>query len=126
MPLHSYVADQFAYSGDSADKDTGTVIVWCAKSVGVWVYGVPQDRERKEGAMAKGDIETYHEGGAWKNRVEGGQQPSNTAETKAEAQAKGRRMAIDRGVEHIIKNLDGRIGERNTYPRSRDKNPPKG
>jgi hypothetical protein len=35
-------------------------------------------------------------------------------------------MAIDRGVEHVIKKLDGTIGERNTYPRSRDKNPPKG
>jgi hypothetical protein len=45
---------------------------------------------------------------------------------KAEAQAAGRQMAMDRGVEHVIKKLDGTIGERNTYPRSRDKNPPKG
>jgi hypothetical protein len=29
-------------------------------------------------------------------------------------------MAKDRGVEHFIRNLDGKIGERNTYPRSRD------
>ena len=29
-------------------------------------------------------------------------------------------MAIDRGVEHIVPNADGTIGERNTYPRSRD------
>jgi hypothetical protein len=29
-------------------------------------------------------------------------------------------MAIDRGVEHLIHNLDGTIGERNTYSRSRD------
>ncbi|WP_372586859.1 DUF2188 domain-containing protein [Mycobacteroides abscessus] len=35
-------------------------------------------------------------------------------------------MAIDRGVEHVIKKMDGTIGERNTYPRSRDKNSPKG
>ncbi len=32
-------------------------------------------------------------------------------------------MAIDRGVEHVIKKRDGTIGERNTYPRSRNKNP---
>jgi hypothetical protein len=76
--------------------------------------------------MAIGDIETYHENGVWKNRVEGGRKASNTAETKSEAQCTGRQMAIDRGVEHIIKNLDGRIGECNAYPRSRDKNPPKG
>ncbi|MFV8266394.1 Uncharacterised protein [Mycobacteroides abscessus subsp. abscessus] len=76
--------------------------------------------------MAKGDIETYHEDGVWKNRAQGGQRASNTAETKAEAQAAGRQMAIDRGVEHVIKKMDGTIGERNTYPRGRDKNPPKG
>ncbi|MFV8295995.1 DUF2188 domain-containing protein [Mycolicibacterium fortuitum] len=76
--------------------------------------------------MAKGDIETYHEDGVWKNRTQGGQRASNTAETKAEARAAGRQMAIDRGVEHVIKKMDGTIGDRNTYPRSRDKNPPKG
>jgi hypothetical protein len=95
------------------------------KPVGVWVYRLPQEQGR-DGAMARGDIETYHQGGAWKNRVEGGQKASNTAQTKTEAQAVGRQMAIDRGVEHVIKKLDGTIGERNTYPRSRDKNPPKG
>lgn len=76
--------------------------------------------------MAKGDIETYHEDGVWKNRPQGGQRASNTAETKAEAHATGRQMAIDRGVEHVVKKMDGTIGERNTYPRSRDKNPPRG
>ena len=70
--------------------------------------------------MAKGDIETYYEGGTWKNRPQGSDRASNTFNTKADAQARGREMAIDRGVEHIIKNMDGTIGERNTYPRSRD------
>lgn len=37
-----------------------------------------------------------------------------------DVQAEGRRMAIDRSVEHFIHNRDGEIGERNTYPRSRD------
>lgn len=76
--------------------------------------------------MAKGDIETYYEDGTWKNKVEGGTRASNTGETKAEVQATGRQMAIDRGVEHVIKKMDGTIGERNTYPRSRDPRESKG
>jgi hypothetical protein len=67
--------------------------------------------------MAKGDVETYHEDGQWKNRIQGNHRASNTAETKAEAQAKGRQMAQERGVEHIIKKRDSTIGERNIYPR---------
>jgi len=35
-------------------------------------------------------------------------------------------MATERGVEHIIHREDGTIGERNTYPRSRDPRRPKG
>jgi hypothetical protein len=76
--------------------------------------------------MATGDIETYYEDGVWKNRPQGNQRASNIADTKADAQAKGRDMATGRGVEHVIKKKDGTIGEKNTYPRSRDKNPPRG
>ena len=76
--------------------------------------------------MADGDIETYYEDGTWKNKVEGNQRASNTGETKAEVQAEGRQMAIDREVEHVIKNKDGQIAQKNTYPRSRDQHPPKG
>jgi hypothetical protein len=68
----------------------------------------------------KGDVETYHENGTWKTKVEGNSQASSTHDTKDEAIAKGREMAVERGVEHIIRKLDGTIGERNTYPRSRD------
>ena len=73
-----------------------------------------------EEAMAKGDIHTFQRGDRWVNEVEGGKRASNSAPTKAEAQAKGREMAIDRGVEHLIHKQNGQIGERNTYPRSRD------
>jgi hypothetical protein len=38
----------------------------------------------------------------------------------------GRKMAKARGVEHAIKNRDGKIAQKNTYPRSRDKYPPAG
>ncbi|MCX4471813.1 hypothetical protein C5N14_20860 [Micromonospora sp. MW-13] len=70
--------------------------------------------------MVKGDIDTYHEDGQWKTRPEGNQQASSTHDAKDEAQARGREMAVDRGVEHVIKKQDGTIGEKNTYPRSRD------
>lgn len=70
--------------------------------------------------MAKGDIHTTQQGDRWVNKVEGNERASNSASTKAEAQGKGREMAIDRGVEHFIHKQDGQIGERNTYPRSRD------
>jgi hypothetical protein len=48
--------------------------------------------------MAKGDIETYYEDGQWKNRPQGNQRASNTAETKAEATKVGKSMAKDREV----------------------------
>lgn len=76
--------------------------------------------------MAKGYIHTSKQGDRWVNKAEGNTRASNNAPTKAEAQAKGRDMAIDRGVEHIVHKRDGKIGERNTYPRSRDPRSSKG
>jgi hypothetical protein len=76
--------------------------------------------------MATGDIHTSKQGDRWVNKPEGNERASNSAPTKAKAQAQGRQMAIDRGVEHVIHNQDGTIGERNTYPRSRDPRPSKG
>lgn len=76
--------------------------------------------------MARGDIHTVPHGDGWANRVEGRDRVSNTAPRKSEAQSTGRDMARDRGVEHLIHNQDGKIGERNTYPRSRDPRRSKG
>ena len=74
--------------------------------------------------MANKNVETYHEDGQWKNRVQCNTRASNTAETKREAQAEGRRMAQKLEVEHIVKKVDGTIGERNSY--GNDPHPPKG
>jgi hypothetical protein len=71
-------------------------------------------------AMAQGDIETYYEDGQWKNRPEGNQRASSSHDTKTDAQARGREMAIDGGVEHVIKKADGTIEAKKTYPRSRN------
>ena len=76
--------------------------------------------------MAKGDIHTSKQGDHWVNKPEGNERASNSASTKAEAQAAGRQMAIDRGVEHVVHKENGQIGERNTYPRSRDPRSSKG
>ena len=65
--------------------------------------------------MPIGDIETYYESGQWKNKVEGSSRAANSFDTKASAETKGREMARQRGVEHIIRNRDGSIGSRNTY-----------
>lgn len=76
--------------------------------------------------MAEGDIHTSKQGDRWVNKPEGNQRASNSATTKAEAQAEGRRMAIGRGVEHVVHKENGQIAERNTYPRSRDPKQSKG
>lgn len=76
--------------------------------------------------MAKGDVDTYFEDGQWKNKVEGNSRASNVHDRKSDAQAVGRDMAIDRGVEHVIKKIDGTVGAKNTYPRGRDQHPPRG
>jgi hypothetical protein len=64
----------------------------------------------------KGDVETYHENGQWQNKIEGNSAPvAGTFDTKEAAVTAGRELARERKVEHFIRNLDGKIGERNTY-----------
>jgi Uncharacterized protein conserved in bacteria (DUF2188) len=65
--------------------------------------------------MPHGDVETYHQGGEWKTRIEGEEGSEQTHGSRDDAVSAGRAMARDRKVEHIIKQLDGTIGERNSY-----------
>jgi hypothetical protein len=68
--------------------------------------------------MSQGAIETYHQNGKWHNRVVGGTGGSGEAtthDTKAEAVRMGRDMARKASLEHVIKNMDGKIGRRNSY-----------
>ncbi|WJZ68625.1 MULTISPECIES: DUF2188 domain-containing protein [Kocuria] len=76
--------------------------------------------------MAKGDIHTTKHPDGWANKAEGNQRASGVYGTKDAAQAAGRDAARQRGVEHIVHRQDGTIGERNTYPRSRDPRSSKG
>lgn len=65
--------------------------------------------------MSKGDVHTLPHKDGWANKIEGSSRVANTAAKKAEAQAKGREMAIKRKVEHLIHNRDGTIGRRISY-----------
>ena len=66
--------------------------------------------------MAQGDIETYYEDGAWKNKREGTDRAFGAGySTKDEASAIGRDTAKADKVEHVIKNQDGQIGSKNSY-----------
>ena len=65
--------------------------------------------------MPKGDVETFHKDGKWHNRIEGHEVLEGDYDTRDEAVDAGRDEARDRKVEHIVHNLDGTIGERNTY-----------
>lgn len=65
--------------------------------------------------MPKGDVETYHEGGRWKNRIEGDNGVVGIYEDRETAIHEGRNLARVRKVEHVIRRVDGTIGERNSY-----------
>ncbi|GAB2734387.1 DUF2188 domain-containing protein [Nocardioides pakistanensis] len=65
--------------------------------------------------MPQGDIETFHQDDQWWNRVEGQDAKTGPYATKDEAVSEGRDLARQKKVEHIIRNLDGQIGERNSY-----------
>lgn len=74
--------------------------------------------------MSKPNIETYNDDGEWKSRRVGSSRAFATGGTKAQQQAQGRAAAERDGVEHVIKKLDGTIGEKNSY--GNDPNPPRG
>ena len=65
--------------------------------------------------MPKGDVETFYDNNMWGNRVEGEGPTGEFFGTKEPAVDAGRELAKARGVEHIIRNKDGTIGERNSY-----------
>jgi hypothetical protein len=60
----------------------------------------------------------------WRNVTEGASKPAKVYNTKAEAQAAGRQMAINNKSEQLIHDKNGRIAERNSY--GNDPFPPRG
>jgi Uncharacterized protein conserved in bacteria (DUF2188) len=65
--------------------------------------------------MPAGDIETHHSDGKWRNRVEGGDELPGEFDVRATAVAVGHDEATRRKVEHLVRNLDGTIAERNSH-----------
>ena len=65
--------------------------------------------------MPEGDVETFHKDGKWHNRIEGHEVLDGAYDNKAEAVDAGRDEARSRQVEHIVRNLDGTIGDRSSH-----------
>lgn len=76
--------------------------------------------------MGKTNVHTTHssQNDNWRNISEGAKRPIAVYPTKAEAQAAGREIARQRGVEHLIHNENGQIKQRNSY--GKDGFPPRG
>jgi hypothetical protein len=74
--------------------------------------------------MARGWIHAVHRDSRWRNEVEGEGQIGHTYADKHSASLAGRDLARARRTEHVIHNLDGTIGERNSY--GDDPYPPQG
>ena len=73
---------------------------------------------------SKPPVHTVPMGNKWTNQRAGSTRAGQNYDTKAEAQAAGRKTAMRDKTEHIIHKKDGTIGERNSY--GKDPNPPKG
>lgn len=65
--------------------------------------------------MPTGGVETVYVDGSWTNEIQGEGPTENLYETKERAVEAGRDLARRLRVEHIIKNQDGSIAERNSY-----------
>lgn len=65
--------------------------------------------------MPTGDVETFPQDGAWANRITGHANVEGSHRTKVQAVEAGRELARTLKVEHIIKNENGQIAERNSY-----------
>jgi IS5 family transposase len=65
----------------------------------------------------KPNIHTTHsnQDDKWRNISEGASRAIKLYDTKAKAQADGREIARERGVEHLIHNENGQIAQRNSY-----------
>lgn len=74
----------------------------------------------------KPNVHTTHnnQDDKWRNISEGASRAIKLYDTKAEAQAAGREIARERGVEHLIHNENGQIKQRNSY--GKDNFPPRG
>ncbi len=64
--------------------------------------------------------------GDWKVHKPGAERAIRVIEDKQDAREVAREVAKNQGLEMVVQRRDGVIHEKNTYPRSRDKFPPRG
>lgn len=69
-------------------------------------------------------VHTVKTASGWGNKKTGAARITKAFNTKAAAVSAGRETAIKQGLEHVVHNLDGKIGYRNSY--GNDPHPPKG
>ncbi|MGW4487332.1 DUF2188 domain-containing protein [Amycolatopsis sp. NPDC004368] len=62
-----------------------------------------------------GDVETFHENGLWKNKIDGHQRASNTFKDHASAVKTGRHMAQARRVAHRVRDEPGSLVSHDDY-----------
>ena len=65
--------------------------------------------------MAQGCVHTVHSDGRWKNKVEGEAPLPGWYDRQEIAAEAGRAHAMRRQAEHVIRNEDGTIAQRNSY-----------
>ena len=64
--------------------------------------------------MTGSDVETYFEDGAWRNWADGGQVGGSHPD-RDRAVAEGRETARDRGVEHIVRDEQASVVDREDF-----------
>jgi uncharacterized protein YdaT len=70
------------------------------------------------------NVHTVRHDNGWANVRPGSDRASSVHDTQAEAIERGREIAENAGVEHLIHGRNGQIRERNSY--GNDNYPPKG
>lgn len=65
--------------------------------------------------MPRGDVETVYADGQWTNWIEGDGPSHHVFESRNRAVAEGRRLAKVAGVEHVVKDQDGKAVQRTSY-----------
>ena len=65
--------------------------------------------------MTRNQVHTVRRDGGWGNLRAGAGRVPKIFPTKAQAQAAGGETAMRQHAEHVIRNLDGKISEANSY-----------
>lgn len=60
------------------------------------------------------EVETYYENGAWRNWARG-EDIGRPHESRSEAVAEGREAAIERRVEHVLRDEHATVVDRRSY-----------